>query len=165
MKQKYLTAIIITFTIFQGCGIYSFTGGRIPGVDKIHVPLFTNATIEFGLEEKLTNAIINAINNDNRLSIADRNDADAVLEGRITRISDSPYTYDKTEQVSEYKVEVFAHIVFENVKTLKLIIEEDFSGWGVYPGGSGGLDQREAAIKIAMDKLAEDIIYRSLSGW
>lgn len=157
--------LVLSAVSFQGCGIYSFTGAGIPGVEKVHIPLFTNATIEFGLEEQLTEAINLAVNNDSRLNIAERSEADAVMEGRLTRIVDMPHTYDKMEEVSEYKVEIYAHVLFENLKTRKAIFDEDFSGWGLYSGESGGIEERQEAIDKAIEKLAEDIINRTLSGW
>jgi len=156
------SALILLLALFSACGYYSFSGSTLTGIETVYVPIFGNNTAEFGLEDKLTDAVIKAVNAERSLSSGERSTADAVLEGRVTRVTDAPLTYTAGEQVSQYKVEISAHIKFEDVKKRKTILEEDFSAFAEYdyPGGD-----RDTALAKALDKLAQDIINKAVSGW
>ena len=168
MLSKIITKnspFLIIFFIFIGCGYYSFSGSSLVGIETVYVPIFGNATTEFGLEEQLTDAMVAAINAERNLNIGERGNSDAVLEGRITRVQDTPLVYTEGEQVTEYKVEVFVHVKFEDVKNNKIIMEDDFSAWGEYPFPETADGNRQTGIRKALGKIAEDIINKAISGW
>ncbi len=146
----------------MSCGYYSFSGSTLVGIETVFVPIFSNNTTEFGLEERLTDALIAAINAERNLSIGDRGKTDAIIEGRIVRVSDSPLTYTAGEQVSEYRVSITVHIKFEDLNKRKVLMEEDFSAFGEYDYPAG---DRDAAIQKALQKLSQDIINKAISGW
>jgi hypothetical protein len=131
----------------------------------VEVPIFGNTTTEFGLEQQLTDAVVSAINADNTLSIGERNASDALLEGRIMRISDAPLTYTAGEQVSEYKVEITVHIKFTDMKNRKTLLESDFTAFGEYPYPETATQNRQGGMQTAIQKLAQDIINKAVSGW
>lgn len=159
-----LTAFIAAAFI-SGCGYYSFSGSGLTGIETVYIPLFGNNTTEFGLEERLTDALIAAVNAERGLNIADRNKADSILEGRIVGISDVPMTYTAGEEVSEFKVTIRVQVKFEDLKNRRTLMEEDLSAFGVYPYPEQPGKDREAGIKEALNKLAEDIINKAVGGW
>ena len=162
--RKILTPAAAFFLVIAlvSCGYYSFSGSTLTGIETVYIPIFGNNTTEFGIEEKLTEAIIKAVNAERNLSVGERGTADALLEGRVTRVADAPLTYSASEQVSQYKVEIAVHIRFEDTEKRKVILEEDFSAYGEYDYPSG---DREAALQKALDKIAQDIINKAVSGW
>ena len=149
---------------FTSCWYYSFSGSSLVGVETVYIPVFGNNTAEFGLEDQLTDAMINAVNAERNLNTGERGNTDAVLEGRILRISDLPLTYTAGEEVTEYKVEITVHVKFEDVKNEKVIMEGDFSAFGEYPY-PGTPDDRDQAIVKAVVKLSQDILAKAVSGW
>ena len=165
MKSLTIIIIICCAALLIGCAYYSFSGSSLTGIETVYVPIFGNTTSEFGLEEQLTDALIAAINRERNLSIGERDKADALLQGRITRIQDTPLTYTGTEQVTEYKVEIFVHVKFEDVKRGKTILEADFSAWGDYPYPETADKNRQTGMQLALSKIAEDIINKAISGW
>ncbi len=160
----FLLAIIFSVQIC-GCGYYSFSGSGLVGIETVYVPLFGNSTSEFGLEEQLTDALIMAVNAESNLNIADRDQADSILEGRIVGISDVPMTYSAGEVVSEFKVQIRVRVKFEDLKNRQVIVEEDLSAFGIYPYPVQPGDDRQKGIDEAVKKLAEDIINKAVSGW
>ena len=162
MQRLYIISILLAGLMVISCGYYSFSGSSLVGIETVYIPVFGNNTAEFGVEEQLTDALVNAINKERNLSIGERGNSDAVLEGRITRISDSPLTFTSGEQVSEYKVDIAAHVKFENVEKRKIIMEGDFSAFSEYDYPSG---DRDAAISKAVEKLAQEILNKAVSGW
>ena len=154
--------IIISFLItsITGCAIYSFSGSTLPShIRTVSVPLFQNQTPEFGIDQKITDAVIEAINRDNTLRIAGLNQSDSVLKGTIDQITDQAGQYNQDEVASSYRVYVTVHAVFEDLKKDKIIWEEEWREWGGYT------DSRETGLQEAMEKISENIVNRTVSGW
>jgi hypothetical protein len=103
--------------------------------------------------------------NDNTLQLADRNNADSMLEGVITDVKDIPSVLEGgTEQVTTRRMVVTVRMTFQDMKLHKKIWEKTFSNWGDYPSG-GGLTQRNAGVTEAVRKLTEDILNDTVAGW
>jgi hypothetical protein len=77
-------AVLMALLLLGGCG---YKAGFLvrDDVEKISVPVFANDTFYRNLEIDLTNAVVERIEKETPYKIADAADADAVLEGRITR--------------------------------------------------------------------------------
>lgn len=144
----------------SGCGIYSFSGSTIPGhIRTVAVPLVQNNTPEFGVDQQLTDALILAISKDNTLKIADARNADSILKGTITQITDRAGQYDTEEVASSFRVTITVKISFEDVKKRNVLWEESWSQWGDYESS------RDQGIEEALTKLTTDIVNRTVSGW
>jgi len=142
------------------CGIYSFSGSTISThIKTVAVPLFEDNTPEFDVDQQITDAIIDAINQDNTLKIANVRNCDSIINGTILRITDSAGQYDSNENASSFRVTITIHISFEDVKKNKTIWEDTLSNWGSYS------ENREDGIHEALEKLSTDIINRTVSGW
>jgi len=154
--------LLSLFTI-SGCGYYSFSGSGLSGIKTIAIPLFENNTTEYGLRENLTQKVVDGFVQDNTLKVVNERRTDSVLRGTVTQYVRESYTFDEQENVKEYIVRVFVKVILEEKKSKKVIWEEDnLEGWGVY----SALDETEDDGKEkAMDKLAEDIVNRTVKGW
>jgi hypothetical protein len=142
------------------CGVYSFSGSNLPPhIRTIAVPLFQDQTPEFGIDQLITDAVIESINQDNTLRIASIRTSDSALRGTILRIIDSAGQYDQDEQASTFRVTLVVKVSFEDLKKRKILWEETWSHWGNYT------DVREEGIEEAIDKITNDIINRTVSGW
>lgn len=146
-----------------GCGIYSFSGSLPPHLKSVAVPLFDDRTAEFGVKEALTDAIISEFTADNTMRIADLPDADCAVRGVIERISDRHGAFTAQEEVQEMKVYVTVQIKFEDLKKRKVIWEERISEWGAFPPGDP--NARDEAIKSAVEKIASDVLNKTVSAW
>jgi hypothetical protein len=160
---QFILLLIPLSSVFLSCWYYSFSSTSLPGVENVYIPMFTNSTTEFGIEQKLTDAITNAVNADNILNIAERKNADAVLEGKIVGFSDELLSYTGGEQVTEYSVRITVKVRFLNLKTDKVLLDDTFTASHNYPSASP--NERATAIDTALNKLAEDIINKAFSGW
>ena len=150
----------------SGCP-YSFTGSSVPKhLKTIAIPLFDDqsGSGEPGLREQLTNKLTNRFRQDNSLELADKTRADSMIEGAITSMTTAPNVITAGETVSRNRVTIGAKAAFQDLKLKKKIFEKDYSEWGDYDI-SGGPEQRQAAIDAALEKLAEDILLETVSGW
>lgn len=146
-----------------GCGIYSFSGSTIPGhIKTVSVPLFEDATAEFGVDQEITDALIEAITKDNTLKIAGVRNSDSILRGKISSITDRAGQYDGNETASDFRITVTVQVVFEDVEKHTSMWEETFSQYGEYDNQD---TRRDDGITKAIDKLTTEIINRTVSGW
>ena len=150
-------------TLFIKCGVYSFSGSTIPAhIKTVAVPLFEDRTSEFGIDQQLTDLLLETISQDNTLKIGSARDADSMLKGVIERVTDDAGVYDQAEQVSSFRITISIKVTFEDLKKKKVLWEETWSQWGRFDYAD---ISREDGIKEAVEKLSIDILNHTVSGW
>ncbi len=160
--SKYIL-IFIPSTLIS-CGSYSFSGSSVPGhIKSVAIPLFEDETAEFGIKEKVTDSLLDDFIKENILQIADKKNADSIIQGTITRVSDTPYTFDENEDVQEFRVSISVDIIwYDQIKNVDLF-EGGIIGWGVYSASSP--EDRADGLDQAVERLVTEIINQTLSGW
>jgi len=163
-KTFVCLALLVAFSFAAaGCSYYSFSGSGLSGVSSVAVPLFENQTQEYGIRESLTKKVVDAYVQDNTLKVANEKTADSILFGIITRYLREAHTFDENENVREYKVRIFVQVTLEESKKKKVIWQEDdLEGWGIY---SADEETEDDGKERALEKLAEDIVNRTVKGW
>lgn len=177
---------MLSIIIFTGCGYYSMAGSIPPHIKSIAIPLVNNQTAEFGIAESITDNIIEVFNEENILRIVDESNADSILRGIIISLEDAPYTFSSEEAVSEYRINLTMDITWNDVENDVDLLKKRYSGWGAYGlsgdistdgidnDGDGKIDEddddefgepRSFATKIAITKIAEDIVNSILTSW
>ena len=161
-KLRILCLSIVFALILCGCGVYSFSGSMSSGIESVAVPVFENESVEYGIAEDLTSGVIEGFVADNTLKVITRSKADAVLEGIILRYDRSAYTYDENDQVQEYKVNITAKVRLNKSDGSLVWEEESLTGYGIY---SADDETEEEGKSRAIEKIAEDIINRTVKDW
>ena len=187
LKRK-LKKIVNSISIFLivGCGYYSMAGSIPANINNVYIPLIENDTAEFEISENLTSKITQEIAIQNILKITDNSNSDSTILGVITSATDGPFTFDRNEQVDEYRFSISLKILWVDNENEKNLIEKTFTGFGNYsinndPSSDGidndndGIldendddefgDSRELAINIAINKIASDVVNSILSTW
>ena len=178
--------IIISCLTFISCGFYSLAGSIPPHIKSISIPLMENQTAEFGLAESITDGILDQFNEVGILSLTDSDAANSILNGKIIKVTEGPYTYSKKESVSEYRYKIDIKIEWFDILNQKNILEGNYSAFGAYglsgDIGSDGIDNdndgkidsddddefgepRSFATKVAVRKIAEDILNDIMTTW
>ena len=182
--RKLIYISIIPF--FSGCIYYSMAGSIPPHIKSISIPIVENQTVEFGISEAVTDNLVNQFLENNILRLDKENSADSILKGKIIRVKDAPYTYTKEESVTEYRLTITIDLEWFDVRNDKVIIKKQYSGFGAY-GLSGDIssdqidndgdglvdsededeygDPREFATKVAVKKIAQDILNEIMTSW
>ncbi|MGA2622253.1 MAG: LPS assembly lipoprotein LptE [Bacteroidota bacterium] len=161
--------VLLAIVSLAGCGgcPYSFTGSSVPPhLKTIGIPLFDDQS-GFGepnLRENFTNKLISLFQQDNSLEVADKTHADSILEGIIASVRDDPSVVSTGETVTKRRVTISVKVTYQDMKLRKKVWEREFSGWGDYEISSG-LAERTTAIADAIQKLGEDILNATVSGW
>jgi len=186
-SRSPLTITLLTFSIFHfSCMFYSMAGSIPPNIKSIAIPLVENQTAEFAMAETVTDNLLAKFNEENILRVIDEKNADSVLRGIILRVNDGPYTFSKEEAVTEYRFTLTMKIEWVDIENDKVLLTKQYSGWGAYGlsgdissdgidnDGDGSIDgddvdeigdPREFANRIAVEKIAEDVLNDILTSW
>jgi hypothetical protein len=160
----YLLYTILCLLFFiSGCGVYSFSGSSLGGIKTIAIPLFDNQTDQYGIREDLTEKIADRFVQDNTLKVVNEKIADSILRGTIVKYSRESHTFDENENIKEYIARIWVKVSFEEKKNKKVLWKEDnLLGWGIYSAQNETEDQGK---QRAIEKLAEDIVNKTIKGW
>lgn len=175
LKIKGVTQItlvsIMLFMILSisnfGCCIYSFTGAAVPShLKTIAIPIADDrsGSGEPGLRELLTDQLTRKFIDDNTLQVSERTNADAVLECTLTTLSDAPAVVTAGETVTTRRISISIRVIYRDLVQRKTVYDKSFSNYGDYQSG-GGISERRSAIETAIDKITEDILLDTVSGW
>ncbi|MBN1552328.1 LptE family protein [bacterium] len=96
----------------NGCGYHlAGQGNALPvHLQKIAVPIFKNQTYEYGLENIVSQKVIDAFNRRSGVKVVkDPSEADAVLEGDITDYKYIP-TLNSQREVTQYYINITASV-------------------------------------------------------
>ena len=170
--NQSLSIIILLFISyfvvnFIGCCAYSFTGASVPKhIKSIAIPIANDrsGSGEPGLRENFTDQLTQKFIDDNTLQFADKSNANAVLECTITSLTDAPAVVAAGENVTSRRITITVQVVYRDLVKRKTIFDKSFSNYADY-SANGSLSQRNEAISKAIDKITEDILLDTVSGW
>lgn len=165
MKRFQTALCILGLILVSSC--YSFKGGSVPvHLKTLAVPLLDDqsGSGEPGLREKITNRLVERFRQDNSLQVVDRARADAVLEGTIVSSQDEPYVVAQGETVTKWRITLTVKASFQDMKLKKSMWEKQFSNFSLYDATAGPA-ARQAGFTAAIEKVTEDIVNESVSGW
>ena len=164
LNGLFIMAGLINFT---SCCSYSFTGASVPEhLKTISIPVADDRSGagEPGLRELFTNQLTQKFIDDNTLRVSDRVNANASLDCTISSFSDAPAVVSGGDNVTSRRVTIGVQVIYKDLVKRKTIYEQNFSNYGDYIG-TGGLTEKSAAISIAVDKITEDVLLATVSGW
>jgi hypothetical protein len=159
--------LLLCVILISSCN-YGFKGSAPPeGIKTIFVPAIKDQS-NFGLPtlgEDLTTLLKTKFIKDNTLEYSEKTSADGMVTCVVTSVKDDPLVISSGEQVSKRKVTVIVNVEFQNLKTKKDIWKKDFTNWGEYDSSTGGFSKRDDGVKVAIDKLTDDILLDVVSNW
>ncbi len=162
-----LGLIFLLFTL-AACS-YSFTGASVPPhLKSIAIPFSQDrsGSGEADLAQEFTDQLIRKFIDDNTLAVAEKSNADALLECTITGLSDAPNVVGGGEDVTQRRITVSAKVLYRDLVERKTIFERNFSNFGDYSTNQGDLvTERRNAISSAIDLITEDILLGVVSNW
>lgn len=171
MNRRLILAILLfgVFILvnFVACCPYSFTGASVPQhLKTIFIPIADDKSgaAEPGLREALTEKLIQKFIDDNTLQVAERVNANALLECTIISLTDAPAIVSAGENITSRRITVGVKVVYRDLVQKKTVFDRSFSNYADYPPG-GDIGQRSSAIEQAIENITEDILLETVSGW
>ncbi|NQV37233.1 MAG: LptE family protein [Candidatus Marinimicrobia bacterium] len=161
-------------------------GSIPPHIKSIAIPLVLNQTAEFGIAEQITDDLQSKFIEENILKVRSDEDSDSILRGTVVSVEDKVHTYSQAEAVTEYRLTIRMELEWYDVAKDESLLIKSYTGWGAY-GLSGdistdGIDNdgdnlidgddedeigepREFATRVAVTKIAEDVISDIVASW
>ena len=128
MRRRLFAFVLapLALAVLSGCG-YALAGrgSALPAhIRIIGIPLFSNATSVFDVEQTLTQRVrLEFIGRGRYKVVPDDNGTDALLKGDITGISIRPTAFDGEQQASRYEITVVVKVEFRDVTNDKVLYE------------------------------------------
>lgn len=164
--MKYL--VVILLLCLCGCG-YRFPGkgGSLPGdVQKLYIPLLVNKSAEPQIENLLSNDVSEVFARNGNISLVQtQQQAEAVLEGVISSYSSKAISYDKNDDINEYRATMVIKVSLRQVTDGRLLWQGTVSWSDEYLAADDKTVQedleRDAIEEISL-RLAEELLSRLL---
>jgi len=151
------------FPCLLGCG-YSLEGTKtsLPqDVRTIAIPTMTNQTLEAGIENTFTKALVREFNLDSRLPVVQEKRADSILHGSIQNFTISSVSYDASGLALEYRAEVSMGLTLQRSDTGEIIWSvssmEEVEEYRVVSNIQSNEARKQDAIEEIARELAETI--------
>jgi hypothetical protein len=163
-RRSVRCAPLAVLTLLTGC-LYTFNqGGGFPShIRTIYIESFDNSTVEFGLEQILDQRVTDRIPRALGVRPAGRDNADAVLTGRILRYDDVAQNFRGTGdgsggniEVLQHQVQIAVQIRIVDVAQNVILWESQVTGQGLYrPDTQTAQDGRTAAIEQVLQRIID----------
>lgn len=166
-KSYFTLVILVVIATLESCS-YSFSGASVPPhLKTIYITVFQDrsGSGEFNIGDRVTRQLTQKFIDDNTLMVSDRTNANAVLDGSISSLTDAPSTITGGEKVSSRRVTLNVQIIYKDLVKKQTIFERSFSNYGDYVVSGEITSARKAAIETAIDKITEDILLGVVSNW
>ncbi len=160
-------AVMMVALVLTGCSHYGFSASVKTHISSVAIPVLENETVEFAIGQELTDALIEGFSDDSSLRVVGEDEAESILRGTVVRYSRPVLSYDAGGSPREYKVSVVAKLSYEDLTNGTVVWEDEITGWAVYSasGESGELATEEEAQERALEKLAQDVLSRTVQAW
>ncbi len=112
MNRRHLL-VLLAAPLLSGCG-YSTQGHLPPHIKTVAVPVFKNRTLQPGIENAITSAVVRAFSA--RLRVVPVEEADSVLEGEIVGYSAQGMGFNRTANITAYRVQVVVNAEFRDLR-------------------------------------------------
>ena len=161
---------LFLFTFILGCAApYTPAPQIMPAnIKKLYIRPIVNNTTQFGLEDKLTLAVVNEFVRDGRISITNNEgEADGVVVGEINKYILQPLTYDANLVTNQYKLWVLLNVSFvDKQKNVTLWSEPNMEGIQIYYDATQPGGQTEEEVRGTLwENFAVDIVKRTYDGF
>ena len=182
---KVLRGLSLLFTVTFlsvttiGCG-YS-TGSLLPSrLKTVYVDNFKNRIdigkevtessryilYRPGLENDVTNAIVDRFVFDGNLEIAKKENADLILKGDLVDYRQEALRYDKVDNVEEYRIKIAVNIELVDMAANEVLWEEaGYIGEKTYKTTGRFAVSEDVAREEAIEDLARRIVERTVENW
>ncbi|MGM0381460.1 MAG: LPS assembly lipoprotein LptE [bacterium] len=160
---KIISCFLILF-LLAGCAGGSHS---IPtNVRDLAVVPFDNSSAEPGLENILTDEIIQQLLAEGQLNLVKPEEADVILRGNIDRYRRIPMIYDERDRVQQYRVRVeINYKLIDPATDRALRTFEDIYRQSTYSEVVPPIETEYDAQERVLFQLARDVVTSVVEGW
>jgi hypothetical protein len=171
VKRKWIIYVLLLLPCL-GCGYHFSPGGENidAGIREVFIGEFSNSTSEANVENYIKNAFFSRFRRGNRFTpVADKDQAEAVLTGRIRSITTAHLAYSSRDMAKEDRVSMILEVVFKRTDNGSVIwTNKSLSGGEAYKvevdTGMTARNKGKAIRKLSVD-MADKAYRNILSGF
>ena len=162
---RRLAAGLLAVALLGGCG-YSLRGNLPSHLKTVAVPTFANRTQEPGVENFLTNAVLEAFATIGRLRVVKPGEADAIMEGAVVGYTLQSIAFDPRANVRQYRLLVTMNLTFRDVRRNEVLFSQnnvqERSDFTVAGAVSDTISREEASVRQAAVEIARAVVSRAV---
>jgi Lipopolysaccharide-assembly len=160
--------LLLILTLFDGCGIYSFTGASIDysKIKTINIHYFPNRAeiIIPTLAQQLTDALIDKFRSQTKLRLVNGT-ADVALEGEITGYNTVSAAIQGNDKPAQNRLTITIRVKFTNNVKPEESFDQSFSRFETYGSAQSITTVESQLILTILDQLTEDIFNKAFVNW
>ena len=162
-----ITLLCVVASMLVGCLGYRLGSSLPPGIDVVHVPVFTNETDEPLLEVVTTQATIAEFQRDGSLAVGDADRADVILHVRLTGFSLHPLRFerDAVTTAEEYRMTIRADMRLVERRTGNVLVANRVHGERDFVFTGDLSSAKRTHLPAAAEDLATRIVRASVEFW
>ena len=167
IKAKIAVLCVALALVFQGCGIYSFSGASIPAEAKtVSVAYFPNHAqlVNPMLSNDFSTAWRDAMMNQTPLEMVDEG-GDLAFEGEITDYRTTPVAITAAQTAAMNRLTITVKVRYSNRFDETKDFEQSFSHYEDYPSEQDLTAVQESLTATIIEALVEDIFNKALVNW
>jgi hypothetical protein len=167
--MKYVIIVLsITITLlFNGCGIYNFTGAKPVNAKTFQVNFFQNTAqlIEPGIDLKFTRDLQDIIQNQTNLNLVSQG-GELLYEGEIVDYRISPMTATADQRAAQNRLTIAVNVRFSNRNKEEDNFEKRFSFFYDFDANEQLVCSKlSAGLEEIFERITQDIFNESLAKW
>jgi hypothetical protein len=169
--KRFITIVLAVGMLlaFASCASYTPQVSLPSYITKIAIPVFTNKTSTYNIEQYLTQKVVDQFISDGKLTVTDELNADAVLKVSIDQYVNMAIVHDVNNIPQQYLLKIAITISFFDVKNQREIWNESdlWEQTTYYVVNNMGMpaETEEIARQRVLDALAGWIFRRVVNGW
>lgn len=161
--------LLLIALALSSCFRYSFTGTSIPeNVNSVYIPFFADQSSGGvgNLSDRLNEALIDRFITQTRLQLANSQaDADAILEGSITRYTNQAFSISGEDETNLNEVAISINATFQYTDENEPEWNKSFSGSATYDTNENPIEGETIAAQEALNQAANNMFNDAVSGW
>lgn len=167
----FKASVLGALLLLGGCGYHSMAQpGLLPGgVQTMHIALFGNRTTEAFLENALTDAVIERFSRQRGLQLLESPErAEGLLSGDLVSYSIGASAYNPVDQITEYRLALTVEAELRRRADGRVLWKGTVQWVEEFPSSSDKTfqeDNESVAAQLAIERLAEELHYRTLANF
>ena len=157
--------VVVLISALVGCAHYGTSASGSGAYGSVSVPQLDNQSLEPGLQQALTDSLIDRFVSTTGMRVVDEDRAAIVLQGTITEVTEQPFTYEGgTDQL---RITIRVDMSCYDTEQKKTIWEEKgLRGFGIYDAEVSRQEARTTGLGEAIQMFVEDVVDRTqVGGW
>lgn len=166
-QMRLVLFLCAAMGLLAGCAGYRLGSSLPPGIDVVHIPVFTNATDEPLLEVIATQATIAEFQRDGTLSVGDLDRADVVLEVRLDSFRLVPLRFERDAQTTaeEYRMTIGASMRVTEIRTGSVLVTSRVNGEKDFVLTGDLSSAKRTYLPAAAEDLGARIVRAAIEFW